>query len=156
MNKICKECQTEKSLDDFYAHPLTLDKRSGRCKECTKSWRRSERERSMSRIIDNKRSNKPERIEHLYRNTVKFRSEHPEKYKAHRLVWNRIKELKKNWWVKPTISYVSWLTHTTIHLHHFDYTQPYKVIPCTPIEHRKFHSWLLEVQESYILDLEIQ
>jgi len=34
--KLCYTCNKEKPLEDFYAHPKTIDKRGTRCKACCK------------------------------------------------------------------------------------------------------------------------
>ena len=146
--KQCKECLMEKDLEPFYSHPGTKDRRTSRCKECIKSGRKSERERSMARVIDNKRYKTESWIKKLSSNTKKFREKYPEKRKAEQMVSNIIRK-KDIRYVRPKYSFVSGATWR-IHLHHFDYSKPFEVIPCTPLEHAAFHKWTLEVKEEYI------
>lgn len=49
MQKICKQCRIQKSLDDFYSHPQTRDKKHPECKAC-----HSDRQRA--RYLSNKDS----------------------------------------------------------------------------------------------------
>lgn len=148
--KICKECLEEKELSDFYKHPQWFLWVLPRCKECIKRWRRTERERIMARVINKKRYSKIERKEYMKIKLKEFRIKYPEKYLAQRLV---ARFLKKNKQYKKNICYVSWI-ESRIELHHFDYTKPNYVIPCTHQIHSDFHSWkITEIKNEWILIL---
>ena len=154
MFKDCKQCTKNKPLSDFYSHPLTKDKVTGRCKECIKSGRRSEKERTMARAHDILRAKTPKRIAYQKMITHRFRTENPIKWKAECVVTNYVRKLKSKWWEKPKNSFISNEFHTHIQMHHPDYSKPLEVVPCTPSEHRKIHQWIIIVEEKHILNLE--
>lgn len=146
----CKECLVEKDYSDYYKHPLTSDWILHRCKECIKKWRKSDKERQMSRILDNKRSKEKKRKEHLTSNTKKFREKFPEKYKAHSFVSSF---LKKNKWFKIKECSIC-LSEWYIHYHHFDYSKPNQIVPCCPLCHSAIHKWTINYKDSNIVILE--
>lgn len=150
LSKVCKECNIEKELSEFYTHPQGVLWTLPRCKSCITKGRKSERERAMARVSDKKRSSDIKRKEYCAKHLIDFRLRNPYKVKAQRLVWNYYKRNKSE---KPTKCYVTWVEGWIIHLHHFDYEQPNKVIPCTPKIHSDFHHWRIEVKEEYILTL---
>ena len=81
----------------------------------------------------------------------KFREKNPEKRYAQKKVNNFIRFHKE---LKPDYCFVSWEKSKIIHLHHFDYTKPNEVIPCTPKIHSDFHRWIIkEIKEEWILKL---
>lgn len=151
MEKCCKECGVCKDLNDFYGHPLTNDKRMGRCKSCVLIGRKTEHELKLARVRDRKRYNESgKRRSWIRKNSGKFRIKFPWKARASQLValyFKRVGSISK-----PKKSFVSGETGI-IHLHHFDYSRPNEVIPCTPLEHRAFHKGSLCVKKEYILVL---
>lgn len=94
MFKNCKQCTESKPISDFYSHPLTKDKVMGRCKECIKLGRHSEKERVMARANDILRAKTPKRIASQKIITHRFRTENPIKWKAECIVANYVKKLK--------------------------------------------------------------
>jgi len=81
---------------------------------------------------------------------VDFRNKNPEKYLAQRLVANYWRKHKNE---KPNICFVSW-ENWKIQLHHFDYTKPNYVIPCTSQIHSDFHTWKIkDIKKERILIL---
>lgn len=149
LHKTCKECWIEKELYEFYKHPQWVLWTLPRCKECICKWRKTERERSMSRINDKKRNSCLNRKIQMNNNRIKFRIKYPEKYRAHKLVSNFFKNNKE---LKPIVSYISW-DIWIIHLHHLDYNKPNEVIPCTPKEHSDIHKWIIDIKDEYVLIL---
>lgn len=145
MLKVCIKCNIEKDISNFY-------KRSSvywvelKCKVCVCEWRKSERERSMARVNDNKRSWTKERLDYLTANTRQFRINNPEKYKAHQLIRSWV---RKNKDIVPQCSFISW-EQWPLHFHHFDYTKPYHVVPCTPLEHSSIHSGKIAIEDKHI------
>ena len=137
MTKICKECKLEMGIDLFYTHPLTKDWHMWRCIKCIKTWRKSPKEREMARVIDIKRNKNPKRIQYsIERNNV-YKRNNPEKYKAHTMVHNFLRNNKE---YKPLICSKCW-DKWIIHYHHFDYSKPNHVIACCPLCHSGFHKW---------------
>jgi len=143
--KICKECGLSLILDNYYSHPLTRDWKMARCKECVKKWRRSEKERAMARIIDNKRSLIEKRIVYITQNTKAFRLKNPEKYKAHQLVNNYIRYNKDK---KPN-KCVNCNLEGRIELHHENYNLPNEVIPLCSLCHSRRHCWDFEIKDEW-------
>lgn len=139
MEQHCKECRELKPLSEYYTHPQWRNWVLGRCKECIKKWRRSEKERKMARIIDKKRV-RPEgyATKRCQINRKKF----PEKYNATRIVNNyfrwKNKEKRPN---KCVYCNYVW----KIELHHFDYNKPNEVIPLCSLCHSWYHYWKIEI-----------
>lgn len=144
--KECKQCGVKKELQEFYSHPWTKDRKLPRCKQCILEWRKTEEEKLLARARDKKRDKEPDRKLQKKKILYKFRSENPEKWKAEQMVSNFLRYHKEQ---KPKVSAVSW-EWWRIHLHHPDYSRPNEVIPCTPKEHRAFHSGTLKEKEEYI------
>lgn len=149
--KVCKKCLQEKSLEEFYSHPWTLDKRLWSCKECVKEERRSEHWRAMARINDKKRFNDPKRKAHQKKHLQEFRKNNPEKWNAQKMVNNFLRNNKE---MKKKNCSICW-KECRVHYHHFDYTKPNEVIPCCAMDHSKFHHWKLEVQSEWIFVLPV-
>jgi hypothetical protein len=89
----------------------------------------------MARKNDIKRSKNPERIRYSTMQTKVFRINNPEKWEAHKLVNNFIRNNKE---YKPSLC-VNCSATNMLHYHHFDYSLPNKVIPCCPLCHKLFH-----------------
>ena len=70
ITKICKECLIEKDLYEFYKHPQWVLWTLPRCKECIKTWRKTERERKMARVNDSKISKKLNRKKYIRNNLI--------------------------------------------------------------------------------------
>lgn len=102
--KICKKCLQEKEENLFYSHPKTADRLLPKCKECVKSGRKTEHERSLARIQEKKRGQDPKRKEQKRKVLKHFREENPEKWKAEYSVSNFLRYHKE---FRPTISSVS-------------------------------------------------
>lgn len=149
MEQQCKECEETKDLSEFYSHPLWVNWVLSRCKECIKKWRRSERERKMARVNDNKRAKNPERKKYSISKTRSYRMKNPEKYKAHRLVTNFF---KKNPEKKIKICTNCWW-EWQIELHHEDYNKPYCVIPLCSLCHKWYHKWSIEINKQTEIEL---
>jgi len=132
--KQCKECNIKKELSEFYNHPQWVLWTLPRCKECIKSWRKTDREREMARIIDKKRV-RPEW--YIYKMTKKYRVENKEKYEAHKKVWNYLRNHKQEYIFKCCICW----NMEYIELHHEDYSKPNEVIPMCTLHHKGYHYW---------------
>jgi len=143
MEQNCKECNILKDINDFYKHPQWKNGVLWRCKECIKRWRKSKREKIMSRKRDtNRYHNNIKRNIFCRVQSKNWKIINPEKTKAQQSVNNYYRWIRKN--EKPTSCCVcgeSW----RIHMHHKDYNFSNKVYPLCPICHSNFHIWNIEL-----------
>lgn len=149
MKQHCKECKELKELDEFYTHPQWKNWVLSRCKECIKRWRRSEKERSMARINDKKRSKNPERIKYVIKNTQKYRKNNPDKRNAHKLVNNYYRSHRDE---QPKICSNCW-SNKKIELHHEDYKKPDEIIPLCALCHKGYHYWKIKIDTTKIIKI---
>jgi len=144
MKKYCTKCTTLKPLEEFYSLKWWKFWRASRCKECTKQWRRTEKEKKMSRIIDRKRYNKNDsRKKYCDEYVVAWQNNNPKKYKAQRKINSFFKSRKEE---KPTICCVCW-SNKRLHMHHEDYDYPYRIYPLCPLCHSNRHAWNLKLNK---------
>lgn len=147
----CKECGIVKNINEYYKHPQWRNWVLWRCKECIKSWRKTEREKIMSRTHDRKRYhlNTSWRKDYIYSKSKSFRKKYPEKYEAHKKVWNF---LRSNPEYKTDICCVcgkEWKTD----LHHEDYLKPNQVYPLCRLCHANRHAGNIELDINKIIIL---
>jgi hypothetical protein len=136
--KVCRECNIEKSLSEFYKHSAMGDGHLNKCKTCVKSRVRKHRLENLEAIkeFDKKRGNKPSRVQarKLYQQTEagklakkKARSlyleRHPMVYAAHVITRNAVRDGK----LIPADSCSSCGSTKKIESHHNDYTKPLDV-----------------------------
>ena len=133
--KICKECEKEKILIDFYKHPQWFMWTLWRCKDCIREWRKTERERKMARVNDFNRSKTPERKKYQRERTVKYRKEQKQKYNAHKKVWSYLRYNKHKYSFECSICW----NKEKIELHHEDYNKPNEVVPLCVTHHKGYH-----------------
>ena len=135
-NKICTSCFVEKNLEsEFYKHFAMADGYLNKCKECVKKRVLKHRDANIDRIreYDMKRFREnPERKKQARRNTIKFRTENPEKYVAQNSVNNAIRDgkLKRQRCCK---------CGAKAHAHHEDYSKPLDVMWLCPLHHAEIH-----------------
>ena len=146
--KKCKECLIEKTLDQFYVHPLWVMWVLPRCKECIKSWRKSDRELKMSRIRDRDRYvNNAKRREYIFKSSIERRIR---KWYA-KVHWDTDNRIKRKYGRpnKCSVCYgeIDWVNILRIVFHHPDYTKPYIWIFCCDVCHSKIHLWKVEPKE---------
>jgi len=144
---ICIKCLINKDNSDFYKHKQTSDWILHKCILCVKEYQKIKD----NSWIDRKREKTPRRKLWKKNFLIKFRKDNPEKYKAMWLVNNFLRYHKE---LRPTKCFVTGKEWWLIHKHHFDYTKPNQVIPCTPKIHSDFHQWkITEVKPEWILKL---
>lgn len=124
--KVCFKCGVEKDLEDFYKHPQMYDGHLNKCKECAK---KDARERNVLRAeyvreYDKLRNNRPERKKHSVEHEKKWRKDNPEKYRAHCLLYNAIRDHRI---LRPNKCEICGKTCIP-HGHHYDYSKPLDVI----------------------------
>lgn len=121
--KVCKKCNKEKDLNEFYAHPETADKHEQLCKQCRKTYAKEYAHTDAGKASERKRNQKPARKLHLSNNSKAWRIANPEKALCHSRLWHAIARGKI---VRPD--------HCSrcgkegrIHAHHKDYGKPFEV-----------------------------
>jgi hypothetical protein len=133
--KVCRDCQIEKPISDFYKHSQMFDGHLNKCIVCVKNRVLKHRQTNIDAIrkYDKERSKKPHRIQAKkdYEQTEKgkltkkiamktYNAKHPLRYAAHIVVNNAIRDKKliaqKNCSVCNST--------TKIEGHHDDYTKP--------------------------------
>lgn len=134
--KLCTSCFVEKDLEaEFYKHSAMADGYLNKCKECVKNRVTKHRDANIYRIreYDRKRlKENPERKLQHRANTIKFRTENPEKYAAQTAVGNAIRDGKLK---RQTCRECG----KKAHAHHEDYSKPLDVIWLCPVHHAEIH-----------------
>jgi hypothetical protein len=131
-SKECFKCLTVKPLSDFYKHKGMADGHLNKCKSCTRSDSKSNRIENIDRIraYDRERGNrqKPGYVQ-------EYRKNFPNKYKAHTLVNNCIRDGK----LFPEPCEVCG-TKESVHAHHDDYAKPLNVRWLCAAHHKQWHA----------------
>ncbi len=121
--KTCISCGVEKSIDDFYRHPMMADGRLGKCKECFKRDVRDNYARKRGEYSDynRKRQRTPERRAAHIEYTRRYRAKYPERHKAHSAVSKAVHRglLKKG--------RCEVCDSANVQAHHDDYSKPLAV-----------------------------
>ena len=133
-SKICIVCRHRKPLSEFYAHPLTLDKHAGVCKECHGRRMRRRQRRPDVRKYDRERAMTPQRIAMRRQITLRWRMENPQAYKAQTALGNAVRGGR----VKKKPCQVCGRKH--VHAHHWNYARPLDVIWLCALHHQRLHS----------------
>ena len=94
MGKTCIECGGFKPIGDFYRHSRMADGHSKKCKECTKSYMRTNRRRTrQSRTAyDRERYQRPERKRIAQKACKLHRYRHPDRASARGFVCRSIRD----------------------------------------------------------------
>ena len=129
--KKCFKCGERKPLTAFYAHPNMLDKHLNKCKECTKTDVRGNREKNIEhfRAYDRSRGNR-----HKKGYAAKYRKKYPVKYKAVNMISNAIRANKL---FKEPCELCGCTEN--IHAHHDDYSKPLNIRWLCAAHHRQWH-----------------
>jgi hypothetical protein len=123
----CRACDAEKLPSDFYVGVAS------RCKDCHKAAMKV-RALTNPRVqeYDRERAKTPERKQRARQVTIRWRTEHPDAYKAHTAVSNAVRDGKLK---KQPCSICG--TEKGVHGHHKDYAKPLDVIwLCAKCHHR--------------------
>lgn len=147
----CKECGEFKELiiDNWYPHNQWFMWFLWRCKDCIRKWRKTERERVMSRKRDTDRyHNNPERRAYIFESSTRRR-----KIKWYSSIHLKTDRHIKKLWCRPYICPFCWKFHERIIAHHPDYSKRYEVVFCCPSCHSKIHNWDIEINESMIKNI---
>lgn len=129
--KQCFKCKKTKALSEFYKHKQMKDGHLNKCKECTKSDTTRNRWENIDhyREYDRKRGNRQTKA---YRD--EYKRKYPNKYKAHNIVSNAIRDGK----LFPLSCEVCGNTHD-LHAHHDDYLKPLNVRWLCARHHSQWH-----------------
>ena len=134
--KSCRRCGEAKPLTEFYAHKKMADGHLNVCKECVKNRVKTHRaENDSVREYDRWRyQNHPDRKNRGKENSKRYRAKNPEKYKAHTMVNNAIRDGKIT--KQPCVV----CGNLSVHAHHHDYSKPLDVTwLCAKHHHRHHH-----------------
>lgn len=136
--KVCRECNQEKPLTEFYKHTKMADGHLNKCVECVKARVSKHRDANLEKVreYDRKRGSLPHRVEARkeYQQTEQgktakkramnaYRKRYPMKYAAHVITRNAVRDGK----LKPEISCSVCNSTESIEGHHDDYTKPLSV-----------------------------
>lgn len=137
MGKRCFKCGVLKPLTEFYKHRKMLDGHLNKCKGCTKSDASQYRAANIeaARAYDRNRPNKQARSVVQQEYTKEYREKFPNKYKAHVLVNNYLRDGKL---LKEPCEVCS--TNECVVAHHDDYAKPLDVRWLCEVHHKEWHS----------------
>ena len=148
--KVCRECNTEKPLSEFYKHSKMADGHLNKCMECVKKRVLKHREENLEKILayDKMRANLPHRVQ-ARKNYVKteqgkeakrrgmkaYHERYPLKKAAHTMVSNAIRDgrLEKKYECSVCES------TEKIEGHHDDYTKPFDIRWLCEKCHKEWH-----------------
>ena len=148
--KVCRECNTEKPLTEFYKHEQMADGHLNKCISCVKSRVHKHREAHLEKIheYDKKRANKPHRVQARkdYQQTdagklskkramAAYFKRHPMVYAAHVITGNAMRDGK----LFPKASCSACNSTEKIEGHHDDYTKPLDVRWLCERCHKQWH-----------------
>ena len=134
--KTCFKCGAEKPLTEFYKHKRMADGHLNKCKECTKRDVNTNRYEKLDyyQAYDRERSSEDHRVVARREYQPRYRSENPEKYKAHTILNNAVRDGK----VVKTACEVCGATKR-VHGHHDDYSKPLDVKWLCTKHHQERH-----------------
>lgn len=131
---ICRECSQPKSADEFYKAGGRLMKK---CKVCWGAQvKKRRRENPAVQAYDRARYQLPHRKALGRANTIKYRRDNPEAYRAQTAVGNAIRDGKL---AKGEACEVPGCVRTDVHAHHEDYSKPLEVRWLCPLHHHRHH-----------------
>jgi hypothetical protein len=131
MSKECFKCGQVKPLSDFYRHKQMADGHVNKCKECNKVDVRENRKLKVAyyREYDRERGNR-----HDPSYITEYRNKYPNKYKAHTMVNNAIRDgrlHKEPCHICGSSEY--------IHANHDDFLKPLNVRGLCEAHHKQWH-----------------
>ena len=133
--KRCFKCGEEKSLDNFYKHPMMKDGTVNKCKECNKKDVAENYRANINHYInyEKERFKRPERKKQIKEYQRKRRSLNYEKYKANNIISNAIRDGKLS---KKPCEICGDLNSEA---HHYDYSKPLDVKWLCRAHHLELH-----------------
>jgi len=144
----CKECNIEKELSWYYKHPEWLNWVLGRCKDCIKLGRKSEKEKIMARIRDKDRYyNNKKRRDYCFNRSSQWAKDNPIKRRAQSSVARYYSKHER-----PIICChcsIVW----PVDMHHEDHSLPNIVYPLCRMCHNNRHAGNIELLKIWELTL---
>jgi len=137
-SKVCFKCNEEKGLSEFYKHNRMKDGHLNKCKTCTKSDVRLDRQTSENaRERDRLRyHNDPKRKQHCYDNAKQWRINNPERAKAIEAANNALRSKR----IERKTKCEKCGAAEPLHKHHEDYSKPLDVMWLCPKCHHRHHA----------------
>ncbi len=131
MYKVCNRCETDKHITEYYLQKGMADGRWNTCKDCVRervkkhSYTEHAREvkREWNKTVKGKAQQK--------RHTERFRRLNPEKYKAHQIAGNAVRDSRL---VRQPCEVCG---DTKSEMHHDDYSKPLEVRWFCRTHHKK-------------------
>lgn len=128
MKKICKDCNLEKDIKEFYKHPQTKDGYLNKCKDCVRQRVKNHRDKNIDRIREYDRA----------RGQTEKRKA---KVKSRNKIYNGVRDgLRKGNIVKSKCCEDCGSSEFKLEGHHFDYSKPLEVVWLCKKCHMKRHS----------------
>ena len=131
-SKTCFKCGETKPLAAFYKHKAMADGHLNKCKECTKKDADKHRSENLDKIREYDR-NRGNRLPKGY--AKEYRTRYPNKYKAHNMVNNAIRDGKL--FAEPCE--ICGIIES-VHAHHDDYAKPLNVRWLCAAHHHQWHA----------------
>lgn len=145
--KICSQCGSPKSLDEFYRDATCPDGRSARCKVCKNAWRDGHAEEIKE--YDRQRAKLPHRVAARKNRDVviatNYANRHPERETAKRLVKSA---MRNGHLVKQPCTVCGSLK---VEAHHDDYSKPLEVTWTCRQHHKELDRTRREQEATNIL-----
>ena len=91
MYKECKQCEQTKHITDFYLHNGMTSGRLSFCKECVKTRVKTHAHTEHSRKLSREWFRTEKGKAKLKRHMLRYRRLYPEKYKAHKIAGNALR-----------------------------------------------------------------
>ena len=130
--KQCFKCQRDLPLSEFYKHKQMKDGRLNKCKSCAKSDSTKNRGKNLDRIREYDRARGSRQRDGYLK---EYRDKYPNKYKAHLIVGNAIRDKKLF-----RMSCESCGTDDNPNAHHDDYSKPLNVRWLCSACHHQWHA----------------
>lgn len=133
--KVCGKCGENKDPNEFYRHPRMADGHLRFCKVCVRARVANHRAKNLAsvRAYDRERAKRPRRLAFNAENARRWRKENPEKYRAHTVLNNAVRDGK----VRKSPCEVC--GSEKAHGHHHDYSKPFDVRWLCAAHHQEQH-----------------
>jgi hypothetical protein len=132
--KECRDCQTEKDLNEYYKHSEMKDGHLNKCKECVKKRVHGYWEDGRGKEVDKKRNQKPARKAWQREQSKRMRKKHKKQRKCRSVFWG---EFKKGTIEKLPCEKCG--TKELVEAHHPNYNEPFNIMWLCCYHHKEWH-----------------